>query len=220
MRLPDPQKEQLIRLRALEMVVDQGLDGFSMQKLAKSVKVSPSTLYVYFADRDDLIFQLFQTEMGELSRQILDGLRPEMSFAEGLGVQWRNRIRYALGFPLQSDFLEQIRHSAHHEQFLAKLSPDFFQAMRGFVIAAVDRGELRRVPVEVYWALAFAPLYQLIKFQRHGFGKPHCGRGEKAFVLSDEIVETTLEIVVRGLTPEGTSHPLEGSPKPPPTPIS
>ncbi|MDB6080158.1 MAG: TetR/AcrR family transcriptional regulator [Akkermansiaceae bacterium] len=202
MRLPDPEKEKLIRLRALEMVVELGLDGFSMQKLARRVKVSPSTLYVYFTDRDDLIFQLFRSEMGELSRSILDGFRPEMSFAEGLGVQWRNRIRYALGFPLQADFLEQIRNSPYHEPFLTRLGPEFFEAMRGFVAAAVARGELRKVPVEVYWALAFAPLYQLIKFHRHGFGKPHCGKAPQAFVLSEEIVKIALEMVVRGLTPE------------------
>lgn len=203
MRLPDPEKEKLIRLRALEMVVEQGLDGFSMQKLAKSVKISPSTLYVYFAHRDDLIFQLFQSEMTELKRHTLDGLKPEMSFAEGLGIQWRNRIRYALSYPLQSDFLEQIRHSPYHALFVPRIDPVFFQRMRSFVINAVERGQLRSMPVELYWSLAFAPLYQLIHFHRNGFGMPKagCGLPPEPFALTEEIVARALESVVRGLTP-------------------
>jgi AcrR family transcriptional regulator len=207
-RLPDPEKAKLIRLKALEMLVGEGLEGFSMQRLAKSVGVSPSTLYVYFADRDDLIFQLFSSEMGELSRHLMEGMKPDMSFADGLRLQWKNRIRYALGYPLQSDFLEQIKHSPYHEQFIPRISPDFFEAMRDFVRRAVERGELRRIPVEIYWALAFAPLYQLIKFHRKGFGIPSnvCRKGHARFVLTDEVVELALEIVVQGLTPSGRTQ--------------
>jgi len=87
---------------------------------------------------------------------------------------------------------------------VVRLEPDFFQAMRDFVVAAVERGEVRSVPVEVYWSFAFAPLYQLIKFHRHGFGKPRPGcanQKPEPFVLTDEIVSTAVEMVVRGLRP-------------------
>lgn len=203
MRLPDPNKETLIRRKALEMVVADGLDGFSMQKLARNAKMSPSTLYVYFADRDDLLFQLFSAEMGELSRQILEGMSADMSFADGLRVQWKNRMRYGLASPLQSDFLEQIRHTPYHGIFLGRLSPELFVAMRNFVATAVERGELNRMPVELYWSLAFAPLYQLIKFHRHGFGIPKsaCKPQHPQFVLTDEILEQALQCVLRGLKP-------------------
>jgi AcrR family transcriptional regulator len=173
--------------------------------LARAAKVSPSTLYVYFDDRDDLIFQLFRDEMAKLTGHIMDGFAPGMPFAEGLRVQWKNRIRYALAHPLQSDFLEHIRYSPYHERFMVRMPIGLFQAMRNFVVGAWQRGELTRLPVEVYWSIAFAPLYQLLKFHRSGFGVPvKPGPPRQArFVLTDEVVDLALGIVARGLKPVG-----------------
>ena len=50
MRTRDENKEQLVRQKALELIVNQGLEGFSMQKLAKAAAVSPATLYIYYKD--------------------------------------------------------------------------------------------------------------------------------------------------------------------------
>jgi TetR/AcrR family transcriptional repressor of multidrug resistance operon len=204
MRPPDPKKEHSIRRKAIEMVARQGLDGFSMQRLAKAAKMSPSTLYVYFEDRDDLLFQLFKSEMALLTDQLLEGFKPEMSFAEGLRVQWKNRIRYSLTYPQQSDFLEHIRYSPYHARFMAKMPAETFSFMRQFVMAAVQRGEVARVPVELYWSFAFAPLYQLVRFHRHGFGAPSKpGSPERPrFTLDDTMIDAAVAIVVRGLRPD------------------
>ena len=203
MRPLDPRKERSIRRKAIELVARQGLDGFSMQRLARAVKMSPSTLYVYFRNRDDLLFQLFKHEMTLLSQQLFAGFEPEMSFAEGLRVQWKNRIRYVLGYPREADFLEHIRYSPYHARFMAQMPSETFAPLRAFVMTAVQRREVVRVPLEVYWSVAFAPLYQLIKFHRTGFGisgKPG-GSRRPGFTLSDEIVRVAVEIVVRGLKP-------------------
>lgn len=205
MRPPDPQKERSIRRKAIEMVARQGLDGFSMQRLARAARMSPSTLYVYFQDRDDLLFQLFKSEMTLLTAQLVEGFDPEMSLAEGLKVQWRNRIRYSLQYPQESDFLEHIRYSPYHARFTARMSLEHFVPMRRFVMAAIERGELMRMPIEVYWSFAFAPLYQLIKFHRTGFGFPHKPPGSPPrapFVLTDEMLDLAVGIVVRGLRPD------------------
>ena len=69
--------------------------------------------------------------------------------------------------------------------------------MRAFCRGAIERGELVRVPVEVYWSVAFAPLYQLLKFHLHGRGLP----GTPRFVLDEKLMDQTLDLVVRALTP-------------------
>ena len=62
---------------------------------------------------------------------------------------------------------------------------------------AIDRGELVRIPVEVYWSVAFAPLYQLLKFHLHGHSFPGLGQ----FVFDDENMNATLGLVIKALTP-------------------
>src|SRR6187402_705695 len=109
MRKRDEQKEQTIREKALQMIVKQGFDGFSMQKLAKAAGVSPATIYIYFKDKEDLILQLGIEESKKMAEVTLVNFDPSMSFSEGLRVQWMNRARYCMQNPDQMYFLEQMR---------------------------------------------------------------------------------------------------------------
>lgn len=197
MRLRDEVKEQTIREKALEMIVSEGFDGLSMQKLAKAAGVSPATIYIYFKDRDDLIMQLYYEESQRMSEATLKGFDPGMHFEEGLRVQWLNRANYCLQYPERMHFMEQMRYSPFHGRFHEMPENPFIQAMKLFVRNAIERKELVRLPVEVYWSIAFAPLYQLVKFHMSRYGMP----GSGAFALDEKLINTTLELVLKALRP-------------------
>src|SRR5437867_6185214 len=188
MRIRDENKERLIRQKAIEMIVEEGFDGLSMQKLAKAAGVSPATIYIYFKDREDLILQVC-TEVGKrISDATLKNFDPNMHFDKGLEVQWMNRAKYCMKYPLEMHFMEQIRFSPFHNKALAMTDKSFINAMGEFVNNAIKQKELKQVPVEVFWATAFAPLYTLVKFHMHGRNFP----GTKKFVLTKEIMMQTL----------------------------
>ena len=65
-------------------------------------------------------------------------------------------------------FLEQIQLSPLQQKSLKIMGEDFKNAMKTFVLNAIKRKELVKVPVEVYWSIAFAPLYNLVKFHMAG----------------------------------------------------
>lgn len=197
MRVRDPGKEKAIRDKAIAMVVESGFDGLSMQKLAAAAGVSPATIYIYFRDRDDLLLRLFETENRRLAEETLAGFDPEMHFDEGLRVQWINRARYCLEHPKSAHFLEQVRYSPLYGQCMKAIKNPFVQVMRAFVANAIRRGELVRIPVEVYWSIAFAPLYQLVKFHMHGQAFPGSGR----FELDEKLLNQTLGLVLKALRP-------------------
>lgn len=196
-RTRDPQKQQAIRQQALEMIVRDGFDGLSMQKLAKAASVSPATIYIYYRDRDDLIMQLYSETMERMSQETLRDFDPELPFEEGLRIQWHNRARFCLEFPLEAHFLEQIRYSPLHDRALAAASCHFGDVMRSFVKNAIRRKELVKVPVEVYWSVAFAPLYTLVKMHMHGKGVP----GGGPFQLDKKTLQLSLELVIKALRP-------------------
>jgi AcrR family transcriptional regulator len=197
MRTRDPRKERALRRKAMEMIVAHGFDGFSMQKLAKSAGVSPATIYIYFKDRDDLIIRLFVEEFGKMSAAGLEGFAPDMPFHQGLEVQWINRARYCIKHPLEAHFLDQVRYSPLHERALKAADPAYHLAMRAFVDNAIKRKELVKVPLEVFWSVAYAPLYQLVKFHVNGRGMSGTG----TFALDEKTLQRTLELVLKALKP-------------------
>ena len=196
MRTRNEEKQAAIRQCAIEMVVKEGFDGLSMQKLAKAAGVSPATIYIYFKDREDLLVQLASEEFEKMSHATLQDFDPSMPFSDGLRVQWMNRVKYCLSFPKEMEFLEQIRHSPMHDQLLAMMGTHFKTVMKTFVSNAIKRNELVKVPVEVYWSVAFAPLYALVKFHIAG-----SSMGGSKFELTDKLILQTLELVLKALKP-------------------
>jgi AcrR family transcriptional regulator len=196
MRTRDPAKERAIRDRALDMIVKSGFDGLSMQKLARAAGVSPATIYIYFRDRDDLILRLYEEVSAQMAEVTLRNFDPAASFEEGLKVQWINRAHYCIEHQRESHFLEQLRHSPLQKRAEKSIKGPFIDVMRAFVTNAIRRGELVRIPVEVYWSVAFAPLYQLVKFHMHGSFP-----GSAPFVLDEKILTQTLSLVLKALKP-------------------
>jgi len=200
MRVRDAKKEKLIKQKALQIMVKDGFDGFSMHKLAKASSVSPATLYIYFKDKEDLILQVYMDVNKRMSDATLKDFSPEMSFSEGLRKQWLNRANYSLKHTDEMQLLEQIRYSPLHEKALKCVDPAFRNSMQLFVTNAIQNKQLVEIPFEVFWSIAYAPLYNLIKF--HITGKKKNGED---FVFNEATMNHTLELVLKALTPDKIS---------------
>lgn len=201
MRNRDLNKENSIKQKAIEIIVKEGLDGFTMSKLAKACHISVGTPYVYYKDKDDLIIKLVIEEGNTMEIEINKGFDPDSSLEEGLRVQWTNRYNYALKNPLLLPFFEQINNSHYSHQFneMFNEKPGMFMSefknnLLNFISNTVQRGEMAEIPFEIYWSIAFSPLYTLLRF--HQQGKSISGL---PFTLTDEMVWITFEKVYRSL---------------------
>ncbi|MFN8395446.1 MAG: TetR/AcrR family transcriptional regulator [Bacteroidia bacterium] len=195
MRMRDESKEAAIRAQAIEMIVREGFDGLSMQKLAKAAGVSPATIYIYWKNKEDMLNQLFQSIQEHFSHRALEGFSTEMSLREGLWLQWKNRLGYIREFPMHYKFYEQFRHSPLIQK--GNLSFSLFKDnMHQFKENAVARGEMAEIPNEVYWAMAYAPFYSMVNWEQSGNSK-----FQSTFHITPDILEKTFEMVMRAFCP-------------------
>ena len=126
----------------------------------------------------------------------LQGFRSDMSLAEGMKTQWINRLCFFMEHPMEMEFLEIIRYTIFYEK-VSKMMTERFGKIKGdFINNAVAKGELLDLLFEVYWSVAFAPLYQLIKF--HTQGKSYVNSN---FSLTEDLMMQALELVIKALTP-------------------
>lgn len=201
MRTRDLKKEQLIKEKAIEIIVKEGLDGFTINKLAKACGISVGTPYVYYKDKDDLIIKLVIEEGNKMEAQINKGFDPNATLEDGLRIQWTNRYKYAVENPFRLPFFEQINNSHYSQQFTEMFNekPGMFMSefknnLLQFIANTIQNGEVDELPFEIYWSVAFAPLYTLLRF--HQQGKSISGL---PFVLSDELVWITFDKVCKAL---------------------
>jgi len=196
MRTRDTDKELLVKQRAIEMLAKEGVEGFGMNRLANACGISVATLYIYYKDKDDLIKEI-GVEIGrQFMEKTLQGFNPEMNFEGGLRKQWENRARFAIKYPVEVACYEIIRHSSHGDEILQESLKDFKSAMRQFCQNAIDAKELLPVSENVFWSVAYGPLYTLLRF--HNEGK---SIGGKPFKFSKQTMEDAFRLVIKALTP-------------------
>jgi TetR/AcrR family transcriptional regulator, multidrug resistance operon repressor len=196
MRARDECKMDAIQKATIEIVVNHGLDGLSMGKLAKVANVSPATIYIYYKDREDLIVGICTRLNNNLLAASLKDFDPDMDFGQGLKVQWKNRAAHFLSHPMETQFVEHIRYTPLYEKVRNCSNINFKDIMCRFLNNAIEKKQLVKLPFEVYWSVAFAPLYQLIKF--HAQGKSYVN---DKFELNEEIMDQALELVLKALKP-------------------
>lgn len=195
MRIRDENKEIAIREQAMEMIVNEGFDGLSMQKLAKAANVSPATIYIYYKNREDLLNQLFLEVQKTFSDIALKGFNPNLSLEEGLWLQWKNRLKFILEYPDYFKFFEQFRNSPLINHKDLKIT-EFKENMKLFVINAIKRGEMTKMEPEIFWSLAYGSFYSLVKF--HLQKKSMMGND---FKITDAKLKQVLKMVIKALKP-------------------
>lgn len=196
MRTRDINKEEIVKQKAIEMLVSQGVEGFGMNRLAKECGVSVATLYIYYSDKENLIRKI-GTEIGKnFFNEMLVGFSAEMSFVDGLRQQWENRSQYTLNFPLETDCIELLKHSTYGESILSESTTDFKDEMTKFITKAIEKKELLPITFEVFWSIAYGSLYSLLELHREG--KSMSG---KPFVFTPEIRDEAFNVVIKALTP-------------------
>lgn len=196
MRTRDLNKEEIVKQKAIEMIVSQGVEGFGMNRLAKECGVSVATLYIYYSDKEDLIRKV-GIEIGrDFFNKMLDGFSADMSFKDGLKKQWENRIHFTLNFTQLAICFEILKQSTHGDAIVAEITGDFKKTMSQFMMRAIEQKEVVPVTFEVFWSIAYGSLYSLLELHREG--KSMSG---KPFKFTEQIKNEAFNLVLKALTP-------------------
>jgi TetR/AcrR family transcriptional repressor of multidrug resistance operon len=196
MRTRDTNKEEIVKQKAIEMLVKLGIEGFGMNRLAKESGVSVATLYIYYTDKEDLIKKI-GIEIGQnfFNEMVID-FSSTMPFKEGLRKQWENRARFAQKYPLHVACWELLSHSSYRDYIWEESLSDFKIIMSSFLKNAIAQKELLPISIEIFWSVAYGPLYSLLRFENEG---KNFGGGP--FKLTQKITDEAFELVIKALTP-------------------
>jgi TetR/AcrR family transcriptional repressor of multidrug resistance operon len=195
MRIRDENKEAAIRQKAMEMIVAEGFDGFSMQKLARAANVSPATIYIYYKNREDLLNNLYNTASQTFAEIAMNKFDPESSLADGLWRQWKNRMKFIMEYPDYYWFFEQFRNSPliNHKDIIKE---EFKENMRMFVMNAIKRREMAMMEPETFWSLAYGSFFTLLRFHIQGKSMMN-----DPYKVTDAKLKQLLAMVLKALAP-------------------
>jgi AcrR family transcriptional regulator len=155
---------QTILTAAGELFLEQGYNHFSLRKVAERIGYSPTTIYLYFRDKDDLLFTVVDEGFARFGQQLAAAAAStedpwERIIALGrayvaFGLQ--NPVYYQLMFMQRADFLTR-KPAGKGQPRLAT-----FLVLQQTVQQAIEAGVLRPGDAESYSDVLWALVHGLV----------------------------------------------------------
>lgn len=114
MRPKDEEKRAAIKEATFALVAESGVVALKMADIAKKAGISPSTLYVYFEDKESLILILFEEVTRSLAEAVLPEYKLERPFKVNLRHIWIKYLTYRIENYNAIQFFERVKTSPFH----------------------------------------------------------------------------------------------------------
>ena len=135
--------KQLILDASVKLFSEQGYEGVSMRKIAESIEYSPTTVYLYFKDKNEILYELHEIgfrKLAECTRDLPEIKNPLLRLYK-LGENYikfglENPEYYDLMFMLMDpmDFIEQT-----HDHCDWKAGDDAFSFLKVVLQECMDK---------------------------------------------------------------------------------
>ena len=141
------------------LFLEQGYERFSLRKVAERIGYSPTTIYLYFRDKDDLLFTVVDEGFVQFSQQLAAAGAGQADPWERIIALGRAYVSFGLQNPMyyQLMFMQRADFLTHPPAGESQPRIASFQVLQQAVQQAIDAGVLRPGDAENYsdvlWAL-------------------------------------------------------------------
>jgi len=156
---------------ALELIAINGFHGAPMAMIAKRAKVATGSIYLYFENKEALIYELYQRLEEHILRELMRGYPAGQPIRERFIHVTQTFIHYCLNAPLDFRFLEQFHNSPYgaayrRDQLLGENDQNVVQEL---LLEAQKEQIIKLLPMMVITALIFGPLLCIVRDHILGF---------------------------------------------------
>ncbi|MDX5298977.1 MAG: TetR/AcrR family transcriptional regulator [Gammaproteobacteria bacterium] len=168
MRPRDEQKKARLYDAAIQVINTEGFEGASVSRIAQLAQVSPATLYLFFANKKDMINKLYLALCEDIGERLSAALRRAPCPKDQLYLAWQDVFDYARDLPARFQFLEQYKNSPQIDSVSHAQGRQYFCPLKDLYTDLRQAQILKDVPDELIDAHLFFPLIHLIKLERIG----------------------------------------------------
>lgn len=191
-RQKDAAKEEAIFKAALRIALKDGFTGLTMSKLASMSGMAVGTLYIYFADKDQLLTALYRRIKQKHLALYLKDFQPQGPTLEGIRVIWHNAYHVALNHLDEVSFIEQFKASPYYTAAMQQETDAWFEPVFALLNRAKAEGLIKDLPNELLAAQIQGPIALIAAYSASGYLTNSEAVRETAFRMAmDSIKRTT-----------------------------
>ena len=112
MRKIDTNKQQAIQQAVYDLVAADGLTNLSMSKISDSAHVSPATIYIYYADKKDLLSQMYMSVKSSLDQGLMETINHGVDVTSKLKLALLHFAKFYEKHPKEILFMWTMLHNS------------------------------------------------------------------------------------------------------------
>jgi AcrR family transcriptional regulator len=169
-------------------------DAVSIRAIAARVGVTPPSIYLHFADKDELIGAVCESVFADLGAQVEAEVAGIEDPLEALRQRGRAYVAYGVAHPEPYRVVFMTRHDHTREEFENAALPgmETFQSLVANVVACIEAGAI--APGDPF-AVAIA-MWAVV----HGLTSLRIGSTQG--MIDDDLTGYVIDTAIRGLAPE------------------
>ncbi|MDE0009768.1 MAG: TetR/AcrR family transcriptional regulator [Candidatus Poribacteria bacterium] len=190
-------EKELLRRQILsaarELFVNEGYENVSMRKIADRIEYSPTTIYLYFKDKADLLDSVCQETLLSLLNTLEELKKDKSDPVETLKKSGRTYVEFGLKYPQDYKLTFVIRPQFQKGLGLQEgsIGEKVFDYLRAVVSECIQQKMFRQVDVEttgqVMWSAVHGITLLLIDFP------------DFPWTERDILIDTVIDTTIKGL---------------------
>jgi AcrR family transcriptional regulator len=161
MRRKDDEKQKSIKKAVVRLVLEEGMHGTSISKIAKAAGVSPATVYIYYENKDLMLKDIYKEYAEEMFNTLLSKASAELEAPAFIDLMIREYYRFMQTHEDVYNFVEQFSSCPSLNQgCVALIGPSQLDAR---IVAYKEQGALIDYDNSNIWAMMFYPVKGIAK---------------------------------------------------------
>ena len=170
MRTKDEQKKEALFEATVRLVNEIGFDSSSVSKIAKAANVSPSTIYVFFTNKEDLLVSTYIEMKLRMSQALLEGFDDSLPIRDIIKNVWFRIFDYIRNHPEYYAFMEQFANSPYSDLVDHEALEKYFAQIIAVLERGIEQKIIKDVDRNLLAAFMFHPISRLANPRLcHGF---------------------------------------------------
>ena len=193
------EQEQLRRKifdAASELFAQEGYQNVSMRKIAERIEYSPTTIYLYFKDKKELLKFICEETFAKLGDQIREISEPEIDEIEALRKGLHAYVHFGLAHPNHYEVVVNmpIFNEPHDDEYSyeGSMGQRTFEYLRSQVLACVAAGKLKNGDVNAMSQVLWAGIHGVVSLLNNHLDFP--------FIEKDKLIDELIETLIKGLS--------------------
>jgi AcrR family transcriptional regulator len=156
-------KRQQIIDTTIRLISEMGLYATSMGLIIKESGVAAGTIYHYFKSKDDLIKTIYSELREEMGKAFIHDMDNALPFKDIFFLLWKNLFYFFKENPQKFAFIEHYASSPLEKDEVRAINQRHYQPAIDFIQAGIERGYLRKLPVQFIIQLIIAHVSVVVR---------------------------------------------------------